>query len=74
MNNRKFQAECRRLMWRATRRDWWLSLAKFAARAGLEETAEVMADIAADGLKKDTQQFAALLRAKQDTDARTLRA
>lgn len=74
MNNRKFQAECRRLMWRSVRRGWWLWLAKLASSAGLEETANAMADVAADGLHKDQREFASLLRAKQDTAARTLRA
>lgn len=74
MNNRKFQAEFRRLMWRSVRRGWWLWLAKLVSSAGLEDTANAMADVAEDGLRKDQREFAALMRAKQDTAARTLRA
>lgn len=74
MNNRKFQAECRRLMWRSIRRDWWLSLAKLVDSIGLEDTAHAMADVAEEGLRKDQREFAALMKAKQDTAARTLRA
>lgn len=74
MSNREFQSQCRRLMWRSVGRDWWLFLAKLLANSGFYGAAHSMADVSERALRKDTQEFAALMRAQRETAARTLRA
>jgi hypothetical protein len=74
MNRKEFNKQIRRLMLRAYGRDLLLCIAGLMLKALLFESAKTIMDWCEEGLATDKRELAALMQARQEASANTLRA